>query len=425
MAGLAILASACSVIRPPGVAVAVARAGKLALSLQIQGRIETRQAWEVRSPAAGTVVALAVKDGDRVAAGDPLLEVDSPQVKGAVAQAEAAYRQAWSQYAAVSRLQGVDVAGLQALLGMLEQSFAGVAAAARAVAPLLPPERASLLLAQVDEAEAGFARAKEQASEALLRAGASSSQVLVALKGTARANLDAARTALDVARDQEAALRVRSPGSGVVALAPVGGPSLSLPGGILGETTQGLGVGGGGGGSVLAEGSHVSPGQLLLTVYDDSGWAAVGEVSEDDVDRVSPGQKARVSVAAVKRTYPGVLRSVAPAPAPGREAPSYRVRLDLEVPGEEKGLKSGMSAEISLDLGETGPGVLVPDSAITGDEGRERVLVVEAGRVRSRRVKILGSDGVQAVVEGLSEGERVVIDPARVKEGQRARAVGG
>lgn len=164
-------------------------------------------------------------------------------------------------------------------------------------------------------------------------------------------------------------------------------------------------------------------GQLdVMTVY--------AEISEADVMRVRPGQAVYFNVIGDPDTrYSATLESIEPAPesitsdsavttsssssssSTTTEAIYYNGLFD--VPNPEGRLRTYMTAEVSIVLGQAQGVLTVPAAALGGRdaEGRYQVGVLASdGAVEIRWVEVGLSDRVTAEVRsGLSEGERVVV----------------
>jgi membrane fusion protein (multidrug efflux system) len=130
----------------------------------------------------------------------------------------------------------------------------------------------------------------------------------------------------------------------------------------------------------------------------------------------------------VPETYLYVLKKQLPVLAgtaglPGREFTGKVSQIDsrvdpvsrsiavrAELPNPKGELRPGMFMTVKLQ-GEVTPALLVPEGAIVPEQGRVFVFVVENGQATRREVK-LGKrrPGEVEVVEGLKEGERVVVE---------------
>lgn len=157
------------------------------------------------------------------------------------------------------------------------------------------------------------------------------------------------------------------------------------------------------------------------------------QISEADVTRVQPGQKAYFTILGEPdKRYYGSLRAVEPAPdsiqkddsnslmssASTTSSSSQAVYYNglFEVPNPDGKLRISMTAQVFVVLGEA-PGALVVPSAALGarnEDGTRTVRVVGAdGQPVERRIKVGLNNNVDAqVLEGLQEGDKVVTGEA-------------
>jgi multidrug efflux pump subunit AcrA (membrane-fusion protein) len=86
------------------------------------------------------------------------------------------------------------------------------------------------------------------------------------------------------------------------------------------------------------------------------------------------------------------------------------VPVIFELANPEGVLKPGMFAKVTLHTGQTVRGVAIPQSAVIDDNGKPTVFVMDGGESFFKRPIRLGvsSGGWLQVLEGVSEGERVV-----------------
>ncbi|WP_369052126.1 efflux RND transporter periplasmic adaptor subunit [Kineococcus terrestris] len=429
-AALALALGACSSEDEPVVRTAAVERGDVQETVQTSGTVQPRTSATVSAPASGTVTTLAVTDGQQVAAGDVLLVLDSPQARDALAQAEAADRQAAAAVPSGGGSGRGDVAGAQRRArAQAEAAFER----ARAQAEALPdPAARDAALAAVDASRAHYDLQAAQTQALVDQVQAGLGSVDEALGALGQAQRVQTRAAVAAARATVDALTVRAPVAGRVSLAAAGSggggaglpagaeqllqqQGLSLPGGALGGVDAG-----GGTGPVIAEGAAVSAGSPLLSVVDASVLSWTADVDETDVLQVRPGLRARISVDAVQDAeYAGTVTSVDPTATTGSGGGvTYTVRLSYDGGTRADGSPApeplpGMSAVVSLVVADA-PGVVrVPSSALVraGDGGGDAVLVVEDGRARLREVAV-GARGERdvEVASGLRAGERVVVE---------------
>jgi HlyD family secretion protein len=406
------------------------------------GAVQAAGQAELKAPAAARIERLVVKDGQEVESGELVAELSSEQVEDQVRQAQAAVDAASSLGGMAPSLPtGAALSAFQQVQSQVTETSAAVIAALRSALPLVPRAQRARLQARIDRAQVRVARLQQQADQAANDAAAAADAQAEGLRRSIQAATAAQRgqaeLALELARDQQERLTLRSPLAGTVQLGRAGGgtelPQLQgLPEGAS-EALQGLGGGGGQAaqtGPPLRVGSEVAAGQTVATVFDVSGLLVVAEVDETDIALVKPGQKAQVELDAFPQApFAAKVRRVAVAPTSGQSAAggvTYQVDLALgeAEPGSAGGAEPvprvGMTATAAIEVRRTTDELSVPGSALVGRAGGQAVFVVENGKVRLRPVQVAadGEDRV-AVASGLREGERVVSRGAeRLRDGQ-------
>jgi Cu(I)/Ag(I) efflux system membrane fusion protein len=146
---------------------------------------------------------------------------------------------------------------------------------------------------------------------------------------------------------------------------------------------------------------------MLYQIADLSSVWVIADVFEQDIGRVRAGQAATLRFDA----YPGQVfagRVTYVYPTLKAETRTAQVRIELANPGGR--IKPAMYAQVELPAAGR-PVLAVPASAVI-DSGMRRVVLIDQGegRFEPREVK-LGARGDEhvAVVEGVKEGERVVV----------------
>ncbi len=227
-------------------------------------------------------------------------------------------------------------------------------------------------------------------------------EYLLALENRQRlaaATPDALRSADDLVSASRDRLRLWGIGPGqIAALERDRSPraSMTFPSPITGTVLEKLAV----------EGQYVSEGTELYLLADLSTVWLMAQVYEYELGRLRVGQTAEVTVSALPgREYRGRIAFI--EPVLDRETRSLRVRIALPNPRGE--LKPGMFADARLEI-PSSSALTVPKSAVI-DTGARKVVYVETSpntfSARDVRTGDASGDRV-AVLEGLSEGERVV-----------------
>jgi RND family efflux transporter MFP subunit len=173
-------------------------------------------------------------------------------------------------------------------------------------------------------------------------------------------------------------------------------------------------------GTVLKEdgevGDMVEPGTILYRIGLEKPLWVVAEVNEEDIPRVSLGQKALLRTDAfASQVLPGIVKEITPAGDP--VAKTFRVRIGLP---DDTPLHVGMSVEANIVTREKPDALLVPANAIVNNQ----LFLIEGGRARSRKVELgIRGTGFVEILDGVKVGD-VVISPAttNIRNGLRVRA---
>ena len=192
---------------------------------------------------------------------------------------------------------------------------------------------------------------------------------------------------------------------------------------------------------VTEEGQTVVSSQsapTILKLADLDTMTVKAEISEADVIRVRPGQATRFTILGDPDTqYQGVMRAIEPAPESESSESSSSTTSStsssaiyynglFDVPNPDHKLRVSMTAQVTIVLGESKQALAIPLSVLgqrlAGNRYEVQVLVND--RPESRAITTGRKDSVHIeVLEGLSEGERLVIgDSASAEAAQQANS---
>ncbi|NSW84456.1 MAG: efflux RND transporter periplasmic adaptor subunit [Syntrophothermus sp.] len=360
------------------------------------GRVEPVSEVDLVSPFAARVLSLKVKEGDRVPPGAVLAELDTKEAEKRVKEAEAAL--------AVAEAELAQAGAPAAPEELAEAGAALEAAEALAEAALKKAERTRYLFDQGAVSQAELEAAETEAARARAEADAAAAR-LAALKKTdprkikvLQARVEQARVAVDNARKTVAEGRLTAPAAGVVM-------------------------------EVAArEGDFLQPGALIMTVGGLDRLQVVADLSEQDIGGIAPGQEAEIQWAGQPgRTWRGKVVRVAPAVAKSREREMENVvRVCLEFNQKPGGLLAGAAVDVFIYRVKPKKVLLVPNEAVIGEGKKKTVFVVEGKTARKRPVAVGHSNELYTEIRtGLKPGERVVLDPKGLRDGQPVRAARG
>ena len=131
-------------------------------------------------------------------------------------------------------------------------------------------------------------------------------------------------------------------------------------------------------------------------------------VSETDYTRISKGDKCVITADSLPgESFRGSVVRIYPVMDPS----SHTFNVEVQVPNANARLRPGMYARVSLNMGDT-ESIVIPDAAIVKQQGsgQRTVFVLKDDDTAEVRLVTLGKffDGQYEVLEGLSEGDRVV-----------------
>lgn len=174
----------------------------------------------------------------------------------------------------------------------------------------------------------------------------------------------------------------------------------------------------------LTRGELVSPDKDVMTLVDLSRvWVWI-DVYERDAADVHVGDGARIYADALGgRVLTGTVTFIRPQVDPK----TRRIGARVEVANPGEALKQGMFVKVELrdPHGSGGPEALVvPESALLRDGAAELVFVeVEPRHFLRKQVRVgRRAEGHVELVEGLAEGERIVVEGAPILKAELSKA---
>lgn len=363
-------------------AVAVSRAA-IVQSVVATGRINAPARLELSAEVTATVQAVHVREGERVRAGQVLVQLSDAEARAALAQAQAAWHEAQR------RLEQQAQVAAPVAVQTLVQAEAAWHAAQR------EHERVSELVRRgfysqqkLDDAVRALDTARSARASAQVQAQANQTEGVEA--ALAQVRVVQAKAAWEAAQARLARLRVVAPTDAVV----------------LSRLTE--------------PGNMAQPGKVLLTLAAAGTTRIDAAVDEKHLRLLQPGMAAQADADA----YPGQpfsarLDYIAPSVDPQRG--TVEVRLNVEQPPDF--LRPDMTVSVELMSGRKTDALVLPASAVRdADRAEPWVLTVDAGRAVKQPVK-LGLKGVGSVevVSGLNEGAWVIPQTEKAAVGDAVR----
>ncbi len=250
------------------------------------------------------------------------------------------------------------------------------------------------LRARLDQAEA--AQEAADARRAQARIELERVQRLIETNAAARIELDRAETAMRAAEaEYQQARQARREAETILQYATIRSP---IDGQVIDRRVE--------------AGDTVSPGQVLLTLFDPTRMQLIASVRESLTQRLAVGQTIDVQIDAIDLRCGGRVSEIVP------EAQSTSRTFSVKVTGPcPPGVYSGMFGRLLIPL-DNEQVLVIPRSAVRSVGQLTLVDVVEGGRLKRRAVQLgrefdeLPGDpaGPQAeVLAGLRAGEQVAL----------------
>ncbi len=247
------------------------------------------------------------------------------------------------------------------------------------------PEEIASAVAEVQAAEATYATSVQVARQSL---GLLQRKPYPEDRSLARARVAEAESALENAVQQTDRRLIRAPMAGLITRRNV------------------------------EPGQSVNPGTPLLTLAAMDRTEVYLETDETNLPRLKVGQQARVYPPAFpQRPFTARVRQIGPDVDATRGVVPVRLRPD-KLPDYAR---PDMTLDVNIEVNRL-QAVSVPLSSLRTDASGDSCLVVESGRVRSLAVRVLARGQNWAAVEGVREGQLVLLEATAVEPGQRARS---
>ena len=326
------------------------------------GTVEACQRTKLSTIMGGRIEYLGVKEGDKVKKGQLLLKLWNDDQKAQQTLAEAQRATAMQRVKEVCTTAASSMREAERQTSLKKKGF-------------------------VSEAREDTARSEADARGAACE--------------TARADVAQAAARVAVTRVEQGRMTLYAPFDGIVAK-------------IVGE---------------LGEYSTPSPPGVptppAIDLIDDTCLYVKAPMDEVDAPKIAVGLPVRVSLDALpKQPLKGTVRRVAPyVLAVEKQSRTVDVEVDFERPATGN-LLVGYSADVEIVLSGR-PNVLRVPTAALIEGGKVMLLNADSGKLEERKVKVgIANWEFTEIVEGLSEGERIVVSLERegVKVGARATA---
>ncbi|AWM03250.2 efflux RND transporter periplasmic adaptor subunit [Bradyrhizobium amphicarpaeae] len=369
----------------PAIVVDQVKRGRLIETVVASGHVETPFRVEIGSQLTGTVQEVLVQQGEKVTKDQPLISLESRELKASVVQAQGAVAQAEARIRQIEELTrpSADEALTQAKATLLnaQKTYDRTAQL---------EHNGYATRAALDDAQKTLDVARAQMRSAQFQVytaspGGSDYVMAQTLLNQARANLDTAESRLNYAT-------IAAPRDGVLITRSV------------------------------ERGTVVQPGKALLVLAPAGDSQLVLQIDERNLGKIALGQKALASADAYPdRRFPAVITYI----NPGVDISRASVEVKLTVADPPDYLRQDMTVSVDIEVAAKDDALVLPLRSVHDVlSGAPWVLGIKDGRASQRPVKIgLRGNSHVEITDGLAAGDVAIPQNSGVLAGQRLRPV--
>jgi multidrug efflux pump subunit AcrA (membrane-fusion protein) len=336
---------------------------------QAPGTVRAKTQTTLSSKVQGQIIALRVREGDRVRQGELLVEIDARDASSQLRRAQAAETEARK---ALEEVEG-SIRASSAALHAAEANRDLMQTTLKRYDILR--ERRSVSPQEFDEVDTRYKAAvadAERAQETLTATQARRAQVL--------ARIEQAETEVETAGVNLSYLKIASPIDGIVTARKA------------------------------EPGMEATSGMAILAIDDDSTYQLDSVVEESHAAQIRIGEDVRVEIDAVAATVGAKVRDIVPTSDPNTRTST--VKLDLSLTPQLRGnVHSGFFGRALFPDGERQV-LTIPASALVRRGQLTGVYIVQDNVATLRLVRIgkQSEKGIE-ILSGLSPGARIVTAP--------------
>lgn len=373
------------VLLGPAIVVDQVKRGRLVETVVASGHVETPYRVEIGSQITATVQEVLVRQGEKVSKGQPLISLESRELKAAVVQAEGALAQA------EARIRQLEELTLPSAKEALAQAQATLLNAQQTYDRTAQLERNGYATrAALDEAQKTLdvARAVTRSAQfQVYTASPGGSDYVMAQTQAkqARANLDTADSRLGYAT-------ITAPRDGVLITRSV------------------------------ERGAVVQPGKTLLVLAPAGDVQLVLQIDERNLGKIALGQNALASADAYPdRRFGATITYI----NPGIDISRASVEVKLTVADPPDYLRQDMTVSVDIEVAAKDEALILPLRSVHDAlSGKPWILGLKDGRASQRAVKLgLRGNSQVEITEGVAAGDVAIPQSSGVLAGQRLRPV--
>ena len=131
---------------------------------------------------------------------------------------------------------------------------------------------------------------------------------------------------------------------------------------------------------------------------------------------IRTGQPVRVTVEGAPGTHDGRVARISPS----FDETNRTLLVETEVSNANNSLRPGAFARAEIIASASQQALMVPPTAIVTFAGIDRVFTVQDGEAAEKRVRTgRHSEAGVEILEGISAGEKIVIEPGNLTDGEK------
>lgn len=403
-------------------------------TVMVAGSLESSSPTQVIPQVYGTVSQVYAQDGQEVAAGEPLVQLDTSDLEQSLLSAQASLESVQgmaSMFNSISASASNLGASVNSVLASVDSGVDGLYEIMKSLIAVVPPEYRFDALNNIDTWYTQYVARRECAPVMSTSVGGMST-------GAQQA---AASKAIDNAQKDLAAATIVAPVSGTLISSQAGGLSIESMMGSLMSSFSGLmpagldlsaltGLSGAMGGmgyptpGALVPGSYVMPGSPIYTIVDLKSMSLVATVDETDIVKVQEGQKATVYLESYPdETFSGKIMKVADS-ATTNEAGATAFEVSIQMDPVAMNLKLGMTGTSDVVVASKIDAVTVPIEAIVEKDSKQYIYKVVDGKAQLTEVTLgIATESDVEIIDGAEIGDKVVTKGVeKLKDGQAVKS---
>jgi len=393
--------------KPILVEVTAVTQGDVSNEIRFTGSVEANTEIKVYPKISAIIQEMKVSLGDTIKKDGLIAVLESDELRAQVAQAQAALevvQAKWAQMNVGARSE--EIAQAEDLVAKATANLKNAEHNYQRMKVLF--EGGTVAKRQFESAELEYAVAKADLNSAQERLGMLLEGATKEDRQALQAQVNQARAALDLARIHLSYTRITSPIDGTISE------------------------------QLFDAGDLAVPTKTLVTVVQMDAVKVIAYVPENQIRFMAPGLQAQLTVAAYPgHVFYGTIDTVSPTLNPATRMFS----VEIKVINEDRLLRPGMFAALSLSVDPHPNALLVPKEAVlyreqylensANSEARvgqvNYVFVVEEGKAHMRKVSLGHESGrMVEVCEGVKKGDQVVIRGLhQIADGDKVTVVKG